>query len=438
MSVTAKDQGFVGHVQNGSGWYCFSTGRFKTITLHAFLINELTADDAVFGAVLPHVLQRGTKRWPTFMKMEQTLEDMYGASFRAEVGKLADKQLMSFHLEIVNGRYLPGHPDTLALALDFLREVLDRPLGEQDAFREDIVNQEKDLIKRQIQGLINDKGQYAITRLIEAMADGRRFGLRKLGRIEDLEKVTPRTLYDYYQKVHKTHPLLLFAVGDVDPQVIEQFMATYQQDHPRYELARIKPYTPHYHERTLIERQDIRQGKVNLGYFTGITADDQRYPAAMMYAGILGGFPHSKLFVNVRERASLAYYAYARLDPALGYMIIGAGIEFQDFDPALKIIRQQLDALVQGDITDQEWDFTLRAFDNDILSEEDNPNQIISRQLEYTLLGGGLMGSALQEALHEVTKNQVREVARNVSLDTVFFLTEDDRGSQRGTEATTS
>ncbi|PSR28081.1 MAG: insulinase family protein [Sulfobacillus thermosulfidooxidans] len=437
LSVTAKDEGFVGQIHQGSGWYCFSTPRFKTITLHAFIINELTADEAAFGALLPHVLQRGTQKWPTYMQMEQTLEDMYGASFRADVGKIGDKQLISFHLEIVNGRYLPGHPDTLSLGLDFLQEVLDHPLVHDHAFHEAIVQQEKDLLKRRIQGLINDKGQYAVTRLIEAMADGRRFGLRKLGRVEDLERITPHTLYEYYRKVHQTHPIILFAVGDIDPVRIEQFMQHYQHEHPRHELQRIDPYTPHYHDRTLVERQDIRQGKINMGYYTGITLDNARYPALMMYAGILGGFPHSKLFLNVRERASLAYYAYARLDAALGYMLIGAGIEFEDFDAAVKIIAQQLEAMKQGDISDQEWEFTLRAFDNDILSEEDNPSQIISRQLEHLLVGGGLMGEALKDALHQVTRDQVQEVAQHVRLDTVFFLTRDSDETATGTEATT-
>ncbi len=423
LSVTAKDEGFVGQTHQGVGWYCFPTSRFKTITLHAFIINELNREEAAFGAILPHMLQHGTKKWPSFMQMEQHLEELYGASLRAEVGKIADKQLISVHLEIVNGQYLPGKPDTLSLALEFLQEILDYPYTQNGVFPEDVLNQEKDLLRRQILGLINDKGQYALSRLIEAMADGSRFGLRKLGRIEDLEKITPHTLYDYYQKVHNTHPMILFAVGDINPEIIEQFIGNYHTSQPRRALGSIEPYRAHFHDRLLTEHRDIRQGKLNLGYHTGITLTNGDYPALMMYAGILGGFPHSKLFVNVREKASLAYYAYARLEALLGYMIVGAGIEFEDFDAAFDIIRQQVDAVRQGEISDQEWDFTLRAFDNDILAEEDNPSQLIARHLESVMAGGGLFGEPLRKALHEVTSEQVKHVAQDISLDTVFFLT---------------
>ncbi len=424
------NSGFVGGVHHGTGWYCFPTDRFKTITLHAFIVNTLSLDEAALGALLPHVMQRATKRWPTFQSMEQTLESLYGASFRADVGKIGDKQLISFHLEIVNGRFLPGHPDTLHQALDFLQEVLDHPLLGEKGFVPDIVEQEKALLERQIQALINDKGQYALNRLMEAMADGRPFGMRKLGRTEELARATPETLLAYYTRVRHHRPFVLFAVGDVDPRAIEAF-ALSGSEAVREELEPIAPYTQRFHDRTLIERQDIQQGKVNMGYHTGITMTDSRYPALMMYAGILGGFPHSKLFLNVRERASLAYYAYARLDAALGSMIIGAGIEFQDFDAATRIIKEQLAAMAAGDISDQEWDFTMRAFENDILAEEDSPGQIIARQLEHMLLGGGLSGQPLIAALHDLSRRQVAEVAQDVHLDTVFFLTQNADGGLR-------
>lgn len=420
---TAEATAFIGTMEQGTGWFCFPTKRFKTITLHAFWINQLSRQEAALGALLPHVMQRGTTSWPTFQRMEQTLESLYGASFRADVGKMGDKQLLSFHLEIVNGKYLPGHPDTLTQGLEFLYEVLEQPLTDGQSFVPAIVDQEKDLLRRQIQSLINDKGQYALTRLIEQMADGRAFGLRKLGTIDELDRITPQSLFRHYEAVKGHKPFVLFAVGDVDPKTIERFMARYQTRQADM-LEPIAPYTQRFHDRTLIERQNVQQGKVNMGYHTGITLTDLRYPALMMYAGILGGFPHSKLFLNVREKASLAYYAYARVDAALGAMLIGAGIEFEDFDPAIQIIGEQLDAMAQGEISEQEWEFTLRAFENDILSEEDNPSQIIARQLEQILMGGGQSGTALIQALHNVTREQVQEVAKAVSLDTIFFLTQ--------------
>lgn len=427
------ETGFVGQFREGVGWYVYPTTRFKTITLQAFWINELDPNTAALGALLPHVLKRGTVSWPDSVAIEKQLESLYGASFRADVGKIGDKQLISISLEVIHGQYLPGEPDTLHAGLGFLDEVLNRPrVDHADQFDPEYVSQEKELLRRQIHALINDKGQYAMQRLIETMADGRPFGLRKVGQPKDVERATPQSLFAYYDQVRHQSPFVLLAVGDVEPETI----AAYVDQHwagPRTTLQSIVPYAPHHQDYEVVDRQPVQQGKVNLGYWTRRTLTSRDYPALMMYAGVLGGFAHSKLFVNVREKASLAYYAYARLDAALGFMVVGAGIEFQDYQAVKDIIAEQLDAMRRGDITDQEMTFTRQAFQNDILSEEDLPHQLIGRQMEKLLLGGGLTGETLITALEAVTVPDIQRVAEDILLDTVFFLTTDGSAGRETT-----
>lgn len=428
------EAGFVGHFHDGLGWYVYPTHRFKTITLQAFWVNDMDPATVSLGALLPHILKRGTVSWPNFTAIQQQLESLYGATFRADVGKIGDKQLISVSIEVIHGQYLPGKPDTLSASLEFLDEVLNRPqVNSGGVFENEYVTQEKELLTRQIHALINDKGQYALHRLIETMAKGRPFGLRKLGRVEDLAKVTPEALYAYYQTVRKSSPFVLMAVGDLDPDVIATYVTTHWDGH-RSQLVKIQPYTPLNHDYEVIERQPVQQGKVNIGYSTRRTYASADYPALMMYAGILGGFAHSKLFVNVREKESLAYYAYARLDAALALMIIGAGIEFEDYPAVKRIIGEQLEAMRRGDIDQQEMHFTEQAFRNDILSEEDVPTQLIGRQMEKLVLGGGLAGEALIQALESVTVPEIQRVAEDITLDTIYFLTT-DQAATGGDEA---
>jgi predicted Zn-dependent peptidase len=121
--------------------------------------------------------------------------------------------------------------------------------------------------------------------------------------------------------------------------------------------------------------------------------------------------------------ASLASFASARLDSVVGLMLVGSGIEFSNYDPALSIIRQQVDDMAAGHITDDEMEFTREGFLNELRGEEDSPGAIIGRRLERELVGGGLDGPALMEALAGVTRADVERVAGGVELDTVYFLT---------------
>lgn len=423
MIWSGPTDAFHGEWDQGVGYYVYPTRRFKTVTIYATWIRELRPQDRSLGAVLPHVLRRGTDKWPNRMAIEQKLEGLYGASFRAEVGKIGDKQLLSFYITVVNGEFLPGKPDTVRDALDFLTEVLQHPQLVDGLFPDDTVEQEKVLITRQIASLINDKGQYALSRLVELVADGEPFGLKKLGTVDEVNAVSAKELVALLHQVRQAEPCAFIIVGDVNPEQLRGYVERYRSSERPQALAQIAPYRGHHHGNTVIEEADVQQGKLNFAYRTGMTASHPDFPSLMMYAGILGGYSHSKLFINVREKASLAYYAYARLDPALALMIIGAGIEFEDYEPARAIIEEQVNVLKMGQISEDEMAFTLKAYQNEILSEEDNPGQLIGRQLEHILVGGGLSGTALMKGLEAVTRDDVVRVAQQVELDTVYFLT---------------
>ncbi len=423
---------FLGEWTQGMGSFVYPTKRFKTVTIYAAWVRELTVEGRAGGALLPHVLRRGTRAWPTRRVMEQQLESLYGASFRADVGKLGDKQLLSFHITVVDGQYLPGKPDTVLDALDFLAEVIDHPRLVDGQFPADVVDQEKTIVKRQISALINDKGQYALSRLIELVADGEPFGLKKLGTPAEVDAVSSSSLVQLLTESREANPFVFLVVGDVDADKIHQHISQRWARAHRQTLSTIVPYRGQHQGRTVVERQDVRQGKLNLAYRTQITANHPDYPALVMYAGILGGFSHSKLFINVREKASLAYYAYSRVDPALALMIVGAGIEFKDYEAARHIIEEQVEAMRAGRISREEISFTRKAYENEILSEEDGPGQLIGRQLEQVLIGGGLSGPELIDALNAVTPEDITRVAQGVELDTVYFLTNEEEGSHGG------
>lgn len=422
MTWPKTGTGFRGQWQDGLGFFFYPTTRFKTVTIHAAWIRELTETDRALGATLVQVMRRGTQSWPTRMQLQARLENLYGANFRADVGKLGDKQLLSFHITVAHGQFLPGHPDTVAEALDFLTDVLEHPHLVDGVFPADVVEQEKALVKRQIAAVINDKGQYAMSRLMELVADGRRFGLRKLGTAEEVDRTNTKGLTTFFESVRRESPFLFTVVGDVDGDALYRHFSE-RWNGVRQAVSTIQAYDGESHHNTIIESSDVRQGKLNLAYGTGITANSADSPALMMYSGILGGFSHSKLFMNVREKASLAYYAYSRVDPALALMLIGAGIEFNDYEAARRIIEEQVSAMNHGDFTDEDMAFTVKAFANDILSEEDSPGQLIGRHLEHLLVGGGLNGMDLIEALESVKRDQIIAVANQVKLDTVFFLT---------------
>jgi predicted Zn-dependent peptidase len=121
-----------------------------------------------------------------------------------------------------------------------------------------------------------------------------------------------------------------------------------------------------------VEKLDVGQGKLNMGLRAHVTYADDQYPAALMYNGVLGGFPHSKLFIHVREKESLAYYASSRLDGHKGILTLQSGIEIQNYEKAVAIILKQLEAMEQGDISEKELSQTRAMISNHLREIQDS------------------------------------------------------------------
>ena len=103
------------------------------------------------------------------------------------------------------------------------------------------------------------------------------------------------------------------------------------------------------------ERMDVTQGKLALGFRTGgITCWEEDYPALVMCNAVFGATPLSKLFLNVREKRSLCYYASSNLEKMKGLLLVSSGIEFGQYQQARDEILAQLEAVRRGEIEDWE------------------------------------------------------------------------------------
>jgi len=179
-------------------------------------------------------------------------------------------------------------------------------------------------------------------------------------------------------------------------------------------------------EKFVEERQQVNQGKLSMGFRTNTRYGDKDYFGLLVYNGILGGGPHSKLFQNVREKASLAYYAFSRIEKTKGLMLISSGIEFENLEKAIEIIKKQLEDIKQGKISDYEFDSTIKALTNSLKEAVDSPSMIISIYLDGIINGVELSPEAIIEGIQKVTKEDVMNVARKIQLDTIFFLNKAD------------
>lgn len=415
---------FVSRTNPGRSTHVLPTDKFKTTTVLLHIALPLAEETVTEGALLPNVLARGTANYPDPARLQRHLDALYGAVFSAGVMKRGERQIIQLYLEVANEKFLHEGEPLLEQGIAFLGDVLLRPLVENGAFSEKFVALEKDALAKRIEGLIDDKMRYANQRLIEEMCGDEPYRLLTYGRKEEIGAITPQSLYTFYQDVLTSYPIDLYVVGDVNPDDVQKMLDRHLQmpTYTGHDLPPIVRKEAPDEARAVKEEMNVSQGKLNIGLRTGITYADSDYVTLMMYNGVLGGFPHSKLFMNVREKASLAYYAVSQLESQKGLCMIMSGIETANYEKALSIIKEQLVMMEQGEISDLELNQTKAMLINQMRETEDSASAIASVDYSGRIAGKRRPLEETLKAIQAVTKEDIARVARQVRMDTIYFL----------------
>jgi predicted Zn-dependent peptidase len=169
------------------------------------------------------------------------------------------------------------------------------------------------------------------------------------------------------------------------------------------------------------ERFNLNQAKLSLGFSRGPLSEDE-YFSFIVANSIFGSGVHSKLFNNVREKLSLAYYAFSRTERVKNAVIVGMGIEEENFKKAYDETLYQLNALKRGEISDDEFNGAVMFLKNNARAVLDSQGAMIMYNLSNCALGLDISIDEYTRKIDEVTKESCAESFKDLALDTVYFL----------------
>ncbi|MCI8345014.1 MAG: insulinase family protein [Clostridia bacterium] len=410
-------------LKQGIKLHKIETNKFKTNLLAIFLSVPLTRENVTKNALLSAILRRGTNNMPTQEILSKNLEEMYGASFDCGIEKNGDNQTIKFYLESINDEFLPQKEELLKRSFDILFDIAFNPLVENGKFKEEYVEGEKQNIKQIIEGKIDNKGSYAMERCIEEMYKNKAYGLYKYGYIEDLENITSEELYNYYIELIKTCKIDIFISGILPENIIETVKQN--QNIRKLQERQIKlneeQKDVNKQEKIVEESMDVTQGKLVLGLDVTSNIENLSY-ITMCYNTILGGGANSKMFQNVREKASLAYTVGSNYLKRKQNIIIRAGIEIQNYEKALEIIKEQLEDMENGKFNDEDIQNAKNLIISTIENIPEEQDTEISYYFGQELANTNITTEEYKEKIEKVTKEQIVEVAKNVKMNTIYFL----------------
>ena len=395
--------------------------KFKTSRLTVNLITGLERAGASANALLPAVLSRGTVRHPDMESLSAAMDTLYGATVDSVVRKKGERQCIGFAADFIDDAFTPHGERLLEPVAELMGEMLLEPLTRNGSFLAEYVDSEKANLIDAIRSLRNDKRDWAEIRLMQEMCAGEPYSILRLGDEETAAKLNNHCLYRHSSTLLAGSRVEVLYCGSAERQRVEDAVLSALAALPRGAAASLPPVEqlpPRETPRVVTEVMDVNQGKLALGY--RCTTED--VPAMILANLIFGGTSNSKLFMNVREKLSLCYYASSVLEKMKGLVLVSSGIEFDKYETARDEILAQLEQIRRGEIEDWEMEGARRTVIGGYRATLDDQG----RQEEFWL---GQSAAGLEEdipalcaQLETVTKEQVAQAAQKLQLDTIYFL----------------
>ena len=401
------------------------TKKFKTTMVTFKFMAPLDYKTITARSILSKVLVRATQQWPNDKALNRHLSSLYGAYINSFVSKFKDKHVITISLEIANERYLKDSTPLFEKGLKTLKELIWNPLIIDEQFNENYVAQEKSLLTKKLEAMIDNKAQYSFLKLMNHMFENEPYKYLATGQVEQIPHVTAKNLYDTYKSMLHNDDCAIYVVGNVDKQnVIDMIQENFEIQPFKLERNTQPDLINHYESpKFIIDEDEVDQAKLNLGYRFPTYYGKDNYYAFVVLNMMFGGDPSSVLFNEVREKQSLAYSIHSQVDGKNGFLFVLSGVSAAKYELAKDTILDEFEKLKNGDFEDGKLDLAKKIIISHRHESTDRPKSIIELLHNQVLLDNSQSEEEFITAINAVTREDVIKLANEAKLDTIYVLT---------------
>ena len=401
--------------------------KFKTACFSVSLLSQLNRETASMNALIPFVLRRGTSSFPDMETLSARMEELYGTVIEPIVRRIGEIQCSGFYASFPEDDFLPQGEGVLKDTLELTLDLLLSPVTRGGLLLPAYVESERDKLLDLISARMNNKRSYAVLRCIEEMCCCEDFAVSRYGDEENCRSINYKKLSRHYRTLLQTSPIELFYCGRASLRDVKALLREHLSTLPRGEIdteigTEIRMNALEAEPRSTVEEMDVAQANLVIGWRLGECMEDPDFAALYVFNDLFGGSPSSKLFLNVREKLSLCYYASSIIDIRKGLLLVSSGIQLSNLDAAKAEIFAQLDAVCRGDFSEDDLRTAKAGVISDLRSIPDSQGALESFYLSQAVVGADYSPTDLAELVKEVTAEQVSAIAKSVECDQIYLL----------------
>ena len=415
-------------IKQGINLHFIPTNLFKTNLVCVLLTTPLNKDTVTKNALIPFLLKRGSKNYKTQEEISKKLDDLYGTSFECGVDKIGDNQVLKFYVESIRDEYIVDG-SLIDESIKLLLDIIFNPNLENGLFREEFLKTEKEKLKKIIESKIDDKDFYALENCISTMYNNEGFGLFKFGNIEDVDNINQENITEQYFKLLKTAKIDIFVSGNLNENYVKNVFI--ENENIKNLIPRAENYVLNNEfteikqivdkPKEITEEMNITQGKLVIGMDI-LSKQENLQCIALVYNSILGDGANSMLFQNVREKASLAYSTKSNLVKQKMNIFIRCGIEIENYEKALNIIKEQLENIKSGNFSDEDINNAKKYLISGIKSVSEEQDTEVVYYIGQEISKTNVDLDTYLKNIEKVTKQEIIDFANQIQKNTIYFL----------------
>ena len=416
-------------IKPGIKLHSISTELFKTNLVCVIITTPLKEDTITKNALIPFVLRRGTSEYINQIKLNSCLEHLYGANFDCGIDKMGDNHVLKFYIESIDNDYAYDKENVLLKSMELLLKIVFDPYMINNNFDKSYVDIEKETLRKVIESKIDDKDAYAVSQCVYNMYDKKGYGLYKYGDVNYLDDIDEVNLTKYYNNLIRTCKIDLFVSGNFNEEELKN--SVFENEIIKSLVPRVEGYilNNEYTEskqivdnpREIIENMDVTQGKIIMGLDI-LSKQENLQATALVYNAILGDGASSMLFQNVREKAGLAYSTKSSYVKAKANIFIRCGIQIENYDKALGLIKEQLDILKDGKFSEEDIENAKTFLISGIRNIEEEQDSEIIYYIGQELAKTNRDVDEYISMINKVSKEDIINLANTVQINTIYFL----------------
>ncbi len=406
---------------NGINVTFIKTNKFKSIYGSLIFKSIVTKEKMTYGALLRNVLMESTKKYNTNEKLNINTLENYDAYYSAENARIGNYYFNRFNFSTLEDKYTKE--DNLKNVLDTFCEIVFNPNVNGDGFDEESFKTNYERLKLSIEKRKENQRSYAEERMLKCLDQNMAYTFDK--DMDVLNSITKESLYDYYKDMINNSNVSLIIVGNIEDEnafndIVNKIKNNKEFDKDLYIS----------NDDLNASYKDIKEtgyGTQNVLYLVCYLKNMNAYElnyVMPLYRIILGGSGNSRLFDNVREKNSLAYYCFARLEKDDNLLEIITGIEKENYEKSLKIIKEELKKMDK--ITNEELEAAKKEFISSLLESGDYIENLASRYHIEVMYDLPNIDEFIKK-INEVTKEEVESINKKVALKLSYFLKEGEK-----------